>query len=295
MITVQDRIFKLDTKNTSYVFAITDKGHAEHIHYGKRLAAADVEALRLKNTIVLGTTVDYDETLGYSLDTLPQEYSGIGKGDFRHAPLELIMPDGSFVTDFVYSHHEIVEGAYKNEDSGLPYATGDAQTLILTLKDRKYPKLTLKLAYSVFEECDVIGRNAELVNEGCGEVYIRKLMSFMMDMPKADYTMLTLDGGWAKEAHAHEREVSYGLLVNDSTTGGSSNRHNPAFMLKEKGCCELWGNAYAFNLVYSGNHYSAVEKTNHDTMRVMSGINPHCFLWKLKQGERFATPEAVMS
>ena len=83
--------------------------------------------------------------------------------------------------------------------------------------------------------------------------------------------------------------------MNDSTTGGSSNRHNPAFMLKGKGCNELWGKVYGFNLIYSGNHYSAVEKTNHDTLRVMSGINPHCFLWKLKGGESFATPEAVMS
>ena len=27
----------------------------------------------------------------------------------------------------------------------------------------------------------------------------------------------------------------------------------------------------------------------------MSGINPHCFLWKLKEGEQFHTPQAVMS
>ena len=52
---------------------------------------------------------------------------------------------------------------------------------------------------------------------------------------------------------------------------------------------------YGFNLFYSGNHYSAVEKGNHDTLRVMSGINPHCFLWKLKTGEHFDTPQAVMS
>jgi alpha-galactosidase len=126
-------------------------------------------------------------------------------------------------------------------------------------------------------------------------VYIRKLMSFMFDMPTADYQMLTLDGGWAKEAHIHEREVSYGILVNDSTTGGSSNRHNPAFLLKAKGADEEQGEVYGFNLIYSGNHYSAVEKGNHDTLRVMSGINPHCFLWKLHEGESFCTPQAVMS
>ena len=104
MITFENKVFKLDTSNTSYVFCITEKGHLEHIYYGKRLPSADAEALRLKNTIMLGTTVDYDgETQGYSLDTLPQEYSGVGKGDFRHSPIELIMPDGCFVNDFCYT------------------------------------------------------------------------------------------------------------------------------------------------------------------------------------------------
>ena len=295
MITVNDLVFKLDTENTSYIFAVTPNGHAEHIYYGARLPEADEEALRLKNTIVLGSTVDYaKETSGYSLETLPQEYAGIGKGDFRHSPLELIMPDGSFVTDFVYKSHE-VSGAPYRADCGLPFATGNGQTLSLTLEDKKYPDITLRLSYTVFEECDVIARNAELINGGEDDVFIRKLMSFMIDMPRSDYTMLTLDGGWAKEAHIHERPVSYGILVNDSTTGGSSNRHNPAFMLKARGTDELHGEAYAFNLIYSGNHYSAVEKGNHDTLRIMSGINPHCFLWKLKVGKSFVTPQAVMS
>ena len=44
---------------------------------------------------MLGSTVDYEkETPGYSLDTLQQEYSGIGKGDYRHSPRELILTDG---------------------------------------------------------------------------------------------------------------------------------------------------------------------------------------------------------
>lgn len=120
-------------------------------------------------------------------------------------------------------------------------------------------------------------------------------MSFMFYLPRADYTMLTLDSGWAKEAHIYERPVSYGILVNDSTTGGSSNRHNPAFMIKACDAGEEHGEVYGFNLIYSGNHYSAVEIGNHDTLRVMSGINPHCFLWKLKKGEGFVIPQAVMS
>ena len=96
MIEIFDKLFKLNTKETSYVFRITDEGHPEHLYYGKRIPDTDLEALRLKNTITLGTTVDYSaDKVGYSLDTLPLEYSGVGKGDFRHSPIELIMPDGS--------------------------------------------------------------------------------------------------------------------------------------------------------------------------------------------------------
>lgn len=296
MIEFSNQIFKLSTRNTSYIFRITEEGHAEHIHYGKRLPDTDVEALRLKNTIMFGTTVDYKgDRIGYSLDTLPQEYSGIGKGDFRHSPIELIMPDGSFVTDFVYDTHFVTEGAFASADSGLPYAEGEAETLNVIFKDKKYKDISLALHYTVFEESNVIARCVTLRNGAEEPIYIRKLMSFMFDMPTADYKMLTLDGGWAKEAHIHEREVSYGILVNDSTTGGSSNRHNPAFLLKAKGADEERGEIYGFNLIYSGNHYSAVEKGNHDTLRVMSGMNPHCFLWKLKTGESFDTPQAIMS
>ncbi len=296
MIEIFDKAFKLSTRNTSYVLAVTDEGHIEHIYYGRRLPDESFEALRLKNTVMLGTTVDYREgRAGYSLDTLPLEYSGIGKGDFRHSPMELIMPDGSFVTDFVYDSHTVSDGAFDNAESGLPYATGEAQTLNITLKDKKYSGVSLTLHYTVFEECNVIARCVTLNNGGEGSVYIRKLMSFSMDMPTADYTMLTLEGGWTKEAHIHERPVSYGIQINDSTTGGSSNRHNPAFLLKSKGADEERGEIYGFNLIYSGNHYSAVEKGNHDTLRVMSGINPHCFLWKLDKGESFSAPQAVMS
>ena len=295
MIEIFDKLFKLNTKDTSYVFRITDEGHPEHVYYGKRIPDTDVEALRLKNTILLGTTVDYRaDKIGYSLDTLPLEYSGVGKGDFRHSPIELIMPDGSFVTDFVYEGYTLVDGAHSC-DSGLPYATGDAQTLNLVLCDKKYENVKLILHFTLFEDCNVIARCVTLENGGGEAIFIRKLMSFMLAMPTSDYTMLTLDGGWTKEAHIHERDISYGILVNDSTTGGSSNRHNPAFLLKSNGADEERGIVYGFNLIYSGNHYSAVEKGTHDTLRVMSGINPHCFLWKLTGGEKFHTPQAVMS
>jgi len=294
MINIKDKIFKLDTNSTSYIFCVNEAGHIEHVYYGARIAEQDYDALRLKNTTVLGSTVEYEPTKqGYSLDTVLLEYSGIGKGDYRHSPIEIIMPDGSFVTDFVFSDYELREGSYEIPE--LPTAYGDAETLIIGLKDKKFSGVSLELVYTVYEDSDVIARCTKLSNGDGGDIYIRKLMSFSVDFPTSCYDMITFDGSWAKEAHTHKRPVEYGISVNDSTTGSSSNRHNPGFILADKDATEERGNAYAFNLIYSGNHYSAVEKCPFDTMRVMNGINPHCFLWKLKSGDSFSTPQAVMT
>ena len=295
MITEKDGVFKLDTENTSYVLRITDRGHPEHIYYGRRLPDADADALALKNTIMLGTTVAYDkDDPAYSLDTLLLEYSGVGKGDFRHCPIEIIMPDGSFVTDFVFEKSEIIAGGAKN-DGALPTPSGAESTLLITLVDKKYSDISLLLEYSVFPECDVIARRTTLVNRTGEPIFIRKLMSFMLDLPTSDYELITLDGGWIKEAHITSRPLTVGIYVNDSTTGDSSNKHNPAFLLKSREATEEHGEVIGFNLMYSGNHYSATEVGTHGTTRVMSGINPHCFLWKLGSGESFDTPVAVMS
>ena len=292
MIRENNRVFKLDTKHTSYIFRITNLGHPEHIYYGKRLPASDVEALGMKNNITLGATVDYAP--GYCLDSMLLEYSGIGKGDYRHSPLECKLPDGSFTTDFVFEGHQILEEVYQN-DCGLPFAAGEGENLRLVFSDKKYKNLQLILNYTVFADCDVIARNAELHNCTDGEVAIRKFLSAMVDIPEADYSLLTLNGSWAKEAHIQDVPVGYGIHVNDSTVGASSNRHNPAFLIKRLGADERQGEVIGCNLLYSGNHYSAVERTHQDALRITWGISPHCFDWVLQPGEAFVTPQAVMS
>ncbi|MBE6532605.1 MAG: alpha-galactosidase [Ruminococcaceae bacterium] len=291
MIREKDLLFRLDTKDTTYAFRITE-GYPEHLYYGRRIVDDDFSAMALKNTIDLGSTVK-EEGSKFFLERNLLEYSGIGRGDYRHSPIELLMPDGTFVSDFVYESHIIYDTAYATES--MPTAYGEANTLEITLADKKFSDLKLKMNYVVFEECNVICRNVELVNLCDGPVYIRKLMSMMLDLAEANYDMLTLDGDWGKEAHEHKRFLESGILVNESTVGASSNKHNPAFALLEQGADYERGKVYGFNLIYSGNHYSAAERSTFDTARVMTGINPHCFLWKLSKGEKFVTPEAVMT
>ena len=294
MISVKDRVFRLDTVATTYLFRVTKFGHLEHVYYGPLLAPGeDARVLAQKNIIPLGNSVAYDESDGlYCLDQMYLEWSDNGRGDYRQSPTELKMPDGTFVSDFVYASHEVIDGSVPMRT--LPSAYGGDQTLVVTLRDTT-AKTTLSLYYTVFAQANVITRRAVLTNEDRKPLVIRRLMSMMVDLPDEKFHLYTLDGDWIKEGHLHCRPVEYGIFTNASNTGASGNRHNPAFMLAAAAATEESGNVYGFNLVYSGNHASYIEKNRRDIVRVAVGINPHCFEWVLEQGESFETPEAVLT
>lgn len=319
----EGKSFLLRTAATAYLLCINEHGHVEQVHYGAPVALADAAALRYKRTMMYGAQVMYaqdektdDQT--YCLDNVPLNWSGMGRGDFRTPPFEAQMPDGSFVSDFVFERFELKQGAVAPETLPGAYAAdnvadtiaagvetgekggstqsgnGCAETLVLCLREAVFD-LQLQLIYTVYPECNVITRRAVLENREQTPVTLRRMMSMLLDLPGRAYRMSTLDGDWIQETHRHDRTLMPGTFVNQSTTGASSNRHNPGVMLAEQTACEDSGNVYGFNLVYSGNHYTAVELSPRNLVRVVCGINPLCFSWTLAHGERFETPEAVIT
>ncbi len=295
MIECSDKVFRLATDHTAYLFRVTPFGHLEHLHYGGPVSLADGGALAAKTTIARGSSILYDESSDtYCLDDLALEWSGVGKGDFRNPPAELTLPDGAFTNDFVFESHERKDGPLPME--GLPTAYGDdAETLILHLKEKETP-VTLDLVYTVYPHEDVITRRAVLKNGGEAPVIVDKLMSYMLDLvPAADLTFTTFDGGWIREARRHDRPVMSGIYVNEGSTGASGHKHNPGVLLSEAHCSEEQGRCWGFNLLYSGNHYTAVEKAENGLVRVMAGISPRCFRYTLAPGASFETPEGVMT
>lgn len=293
MIEVDDGVFRLQSAHTSYWFALSEHGHLEHLHYGPRLSAQDPDALRVARTIEYGASVVYAPgDAAYSLDAVPLEYSGIGQGDYRFSPSEILTTDG-FDTDFRYRSHAIFGGS---APTSLPTAEAgpDVQTLSVILEDDR-AGLQLVLYYTVFPDVDVITRRVVLTNIGSAAAEIGALASMQLDLADRDFTVRTFDGGWIHEGHAHDRPVSSGAFVTGSTTGSSSNRHNPGFLLIAGGAGEDQGEVYAVNLVYSGNHRASVERDAHGSVRVMTGIQPQAFRWPLAPGESFETPEAVLT
>ncbi|MCI6891270.1 MAG: alpha-galactosidase, partial [Treponema sp.] len=54
------------------------------------------------------------------------------------------------------------------------------------------------------------------------------------------------------------------------------------------------GSVYAMNFIYSGNFVADCQLNQFESIRLVMGINPENFCWKLNPGETFDTPQAVL-
>lgn len=299
MIRQLDKVFILDTKNTTYCFQVLESGHLEHLYYGKKLRideADDVKSLAEKQAFPPGNSNVYDAKFqSLSLENMRLEMSSYGKSDIREPFIEVIHADGSYTSDFLYETAVIKKGKEPLETLPSSYEdNGELQELTVFLKDKQYG-LTLELHYGVFEDRDVISRSAKFINTSDEVVKLTRLMSTQLDFEDAGYILTTFNGNWAREMYRHDALVGIGKMVNASYAGTSSNRANPFVMLSTQGTTEDTGLCYGFNLIYSGNHYEAVEVNSHGKIRIVTGINPQSFCFMIEPGQKFESPEAVMT
>lgn len=299
MIRKEEDFFILETKNTTYCFRIMETGHLEHLYYGRRLCmptGTGAEALVENQEFIPGNTNAYDELhKNISLEDIRMEMSAYGKGDIREPFIEVIHADGSYTSDFLFEDAVISKGKPEYETLPASYDdSGEVDWLCVTLKDKQY-NLTLELNYYVFEACDVITRSAKFINTSNEQVKLQRLLSMQIDFDTPGYIFSTFNGAWAREMKRNDVPVFSGKHVNASYTGTSSSRANPFVMLSRADTTEDFGDCYGFNLIYSGNHYEAVEAGSTGKTRFVSGINPQSFCFIMEAGEVFEAPEAVMT
>ena len=68
---------------------------------------------------------------------------------------------------------------------------------------------------------------------------------------------------------------------------------NPFFALVSPSTTESQGEAWGFNLVYTGSFAATAERGSQGYVRVLLGLNPLMASWPLAPGETFTSPEAV--
>lgn len=288
-------IFHLYNDAFSYIFQIAERGCPVNLYFGKKIRdRRDFSHLLEKAYRPMAVVFD-DEHGDLSLEHLKLEYPVYGTGDMRPAALGIRAENGSGLLDLRYEGHEIIAG--KPKKNGLPgvYTEEDEEacTLILKLKD-EITGLIAELFYTVMEKIPALIRWARIDNEGSQEILLETAMSVSLDLPQADYDMITLSGAWARERSVQRSPLHHGSQAIGSLRGISSSNFNPFAALCGRNTDETAGEAIGFSLVYSGNYLAEAYCDTYHTCRIRMGIHPDTFRWHLSPGACFETPEAVI-
>ena len=291
------KIFHIRNKEISYIIGILENDQLENLYYGKAIRDREDFSHLHEKTGRSNLVICVPEPGKLSMQYVRNEYPSYGTGDFRSPAFRVLQKNGSRISDFKYVKHDVLKGKPSMFPLPSTYADNDdeAETLIITLKD-DVTNTELKLYYTIYEEFPVITRHAEFIHNGDEEIFLERALSFSAEFLDKDYEMLQFSGSWGRERFIKKRRLEQGVQSVGSLLGTSSSAdHNPFIAIARPDATEDKGEIYGFNLVYSGNFLAQVEVSTHDMTRVMLGIHPEGFSWKLEKGERFVTPEAVLA
>ena len=295
-IHVTDTLFHLSNDSLSYIMQILPNGYLGQLYVGPAVPL-DVDYSYLLELAARPTSACpfYDNPV-FSLEHVKQEYGQYGGSDYRQPAVVMSQPDGSTVTTFQYESHRIEAG--KSRLDGLPatYVEDDseAETLIIVLVD-PLTTVRIELSYTLFSSRPVLTRTARFINDGHAEVFLDQAMSACLDLPDAEYEWWQFSGAWGRERHLKTRTLEQGITSIGSIRGNSSAQQNPFVILARPGTDDRQGEAIGCAFVYSGNFLIQAEVDTFDTTRLLVGIHPQGFRWKLRPGSSFQTPEVVFA
>lgn len=291
----ENKIFHLKNDHISYILGVEEKGLLAHLYYGKAVSGYHGGRNYPRFERSFSFNFEDDQKRVYSRDTLLQEVSTFGGGDFRIPSLEISDEEASSQSDFRYDSYRIYQG--KTSLEGLPATfvehKEEAETLEICMKDVSR-NLRLYISYTLFRDLPVMTRSHRLVNEGNQAIHIKKLASLSLDLPAEHGETIHLPGAWGNERNLQRETLTRGIHTFDSKRGTSSHQENPFVALVNSDTTENKGSAFGFALIYSGDHEETLEVDQYHQVRLTMGINSYGFDWLLKAGEGFTTPEVVM-
>lgn len=288
----KQQFFHLKNHEISYVIGIEKGKYLTHRYFGKALSSYHgCNELQRIDRGFATNPIPADRT--FSLNALPMETSTQGNGDHRIANYQIRNQKGHNITDFHFQDFDIYNG--KKELTGLPSVrSAKTTTLEIRLVD-SIQQLEMILVYNLYEDFPVITRSARYRNLKDAPVYLENAGSLMLDLPRWNFDLITLNGAHTNEATLHRQALHPGIQKIESSRGTSSPQHQPFLALANPETTEFTGEVFAFHFVYSGNFTAQVEVEQYGSSRVQIGIQPETFEWKLTQDHSFQTPEVVMN
>lgn len=293
----QTKTFRLDAKDASYAFRINELGYLQHLYYGAHISDTDLTVLTyVPGHAALHIRPAENKDNQSSLDLIEMEYPCFGRGDCRGTALSIRRSDtGTLDTDLRYVSHKIYAGKLGISGQPATFANDeDADTLEILCRDT-VSGAEVTLYYTAFRDLAAFSRRASIKNAGENILEIERALSLCADFHDVrDMDVIHLWGDWAKERSVERVPMMHGTQSVGSLRGASSAMHNPFLALCDRHTTETAGDAYGFNLVYTGNFLASAEMDSDGCGRILLGIHPDGFRWKLEPSETFETPEAIM-
>lgn len=293
-------VIHLTNGSISYMIYVNDFGHLETLYFGSALKDCfDPKEMRKSaewhDSSFYYDTVEQKEfrySDGYKNNSAPLEVGTHGLSDKRRAPLVIRRKSGAYETDFRYVEHKTYVGV--KPVLGLPHVRGqEYETVEFLLKDAE-SEVYLRYFLSLSTERNLLIKSFVVENRGEEEIDLLRAESLQLDLPRVGYNLVHFHGRWQNERNYCEEPLRDGVKEISSNSGRSSHEENPLVFLKEPTADETRGEVIGLNLLYSGNFSFRAQVTSYGGTHITYGINDEDFCWKIKKGQSFATPQAVL-
>ena len=215
----EEKIFVLQTKNTTYAFSIyeetpkyedaTARRTLRSLYWGKKIERAE-DFARPFNWYING----YNDGGKHSHERYCSEYVGAGGLFYSEPTLKVMFADGVRDLFLNYESHSI-----------------EGNTLKIILSDIHYG-IKIELCYRVFEEYDIIVRNCVIKNTGSADIKLEKAFSATVNIPYADkYYLTSMDSKWTHEYDLQRTRITKTRTVIESLGGVSNSQNYPYFAI----------------------------------------------------------------
>jgi len=182
------------------------------------------------------------------------EYRFSGTGD--RIAFDFFGPAGGSAWPGASDLRGMVEGqTVSPEDVRLVAKEATGQVLQLRYRHVRLP-LEIEATYRGWGGTGVVTRELTLINRGRNALHVERLPSLSLVLPKGEYTLTYLYGGWGQERQVATEKLNGGSRVFGSDSGRSTNGFAPWFYLRN----ETLGLGFAAQLAWSGNWRMSFER-----------------------------------
>ncbi|GAA4801951.1 alpha-galactosidase [Olivibacter ginsenosidimutans] len=252
----------IQTDQTTLVFTIGKDKKLYQSYLGARLNPADYAKIK---------------------DIRHEAYHPAGTDNLFEPAIQVLQADGNPSLDLRYQKHDVQQ------------VDGHQQTII-ELRDPQYP-VKVNLILKAFPKESIITSSVTIENEGKKPVVLKQYASSMLHLDAPNYWLTQFHGDWAAEMRMDEVPLNSGIKIIDSKLGARADMYqSPVFYVAEdKPASETTGKVLAGTLAWTGNFRFAFEVDNHNSLRIISGINNYNSEWPLAAGEQFNTPAFIFT